>query len=145
MLPELSPAFLDQYRGVKARSMDRGPDWWTQGGSSMRKLLKGVLHTAAPNELVLPWANQNNRELDSAGRPTRATKVEWLCQFIPNASYRAYVRTELNSALALIGFLDAAQHVDEFPEFEQQYDWTILRVGVAIRHILKIWKTRQGQ
>jgi hypothetical protein len=99
----------------------------------MRKLLKGVLHTAAPNELVLPWARQNNKECDRVGRPTRATKVEWLCQFIPNEAYRSYVRTELNSALALIDLLDAAQHVDEFPEFEQQYDWTILRVEVAIR------------
>jgi hypothetical protein len=27
-LPELEPAFLDQYRGVKARAADRGPDGW---------------------------------------------------------------------------------------------------------------------
>jgi hypothetical protein len=106
----------------------------------MRKLVKGVLHTAAPNELVLPWTLQNNKELDRVGRPTRATKVEWLCRTIANDAYRAYVRTELNSALALIELLNAAQHVDEFPEFEQQYDWTILRVEVAIRHILTLWK-----
>jgi hypothetical protein len=143
-LSELSSAFLDQYRGAKARSVERGPDWWTQGSSSMRKLLKGVLHTAAPNELVLPWAKQNNKELDRAGRPTRATKVEWLCQFIPNEPFRAYVRTELDSALALIGLLDVTQHVDDFPEFEQQYDWTVLRVEVAICHILTIWKARGG-
>ena len=139
-LPELNPAFLDQYHGAKARSTYRGPDWWTQGGSSIRKLLKGVLHTAAPNERVLPWAKQNNKELDRNGRPTRATKIEWLCQFIDNDAYRAYVRTELNSALALIDLLNATQHIDDFPEFEQQYDWTILRVEVAIRHILTIWK-----
>jgi hypothetical protein len=142
-LGELSPAFLDQYHGAKARSTDRGPDWWAQGGSSMRKLLKGVLHTAAPNELVLPWARQNNKECDRVGRPTRATKVEWLCQFIPNEAYRSYVRTELNSAVSLIDLLDTTQHVDEFPEFEQQYAWTILRVEVAIRHILTLWKSRQ--
>lgn len=142
-LPELSPAFLDQYRGAKERAAHRGPDWWTQGGSSMRKLLKGVLHTAAPNEVVLPWAKQNNKELDRNGRPTRASKIEWLCQFIGNDAHRAYVRTELNSALALIDLLDVTQHVDDFPEFEQQYDWTILRVEVAIRHVLTIWKARQ--
>lgn len=144
-LPELNPAFLEQYRGAKARSADRGPDWWTQGGSSMRKLLKGVLHTAAPNDLVLPWAKHNKKELDRNGRPTRATKVEWLCQFIENDDYRAYVRTELNSALALIDLLDATQHVDDFPEFEHQYEWIILRVEVAIRHILTIWKARRTQ
>lgn len=139
-LPELKPAFLKQYRGMKARAADRGPDGWTQGSASMRKLLKGVLHIAAPNELVLPWATRNNRELDRNGRPTRATKVEWLCQFTPDDAYRAYVRTELNSALALIELLDTAQHVDEFPAFEDQYEWIMLRTEVAIRHMLELWK-----
>ena len=139
-LPDLKPAFLMQYRGMKARATDRGPDGWTQGSASMRKLLKGVLHTAAPNERVLPWATKNNKPLDKHGRPTRGTKIEWLCQFIPNDAYRAYVRTELNSALALIELVDTAQHVDEFPEFEDQYDWIMLRAEVAIRHILALWK-----
>lgn len=141
-LPRMSQPFLDQYRGARARSLDRGADWWTQGSASMRKLLKGVLHTAAPNELVLPWALRNKKALDRNGRPTRATKIEWLCRSIDNDAYREFVRTELESALALITLVDAAQHVDEFPEFEQQYDWTILRVEVAIRHILVLWMTR---
>jgi hypothetical protein len=110
----------------------------------MRKVIKGVLHTAAPNEAVLPWAKQNNKELDPVGRPTRATKIAWLCQFVPNDAFRAYVRTELNSALALIELLDTTQHLDEFPEFAEQYEWTVLRVEVAIRHILTIWKSRQS-
>jgi hypothetical protein len=139
-LPEMNPAYLNQYRGAKARISERGPDWWGQGGSSMRKLLKGVLHTAAPNEIVLPWAKQHKKELDRNDRPTRATKIEWLCQFIPNDAYRAYLRTELNSALALIELLDNTQHVDEFPEFEQQYEWIFLRLEVTVRHLLTLWK-----
>lgn len=142
MLPRMSLPFLDQYRGARARSLDRGADWWTQGSASMRKLLKGVLHTAAPNERVLPWALKNKKSLDRNGRPTRATKIAWLCRTIGNDAYREFVRTELESALALITLVDAAQHVDEFPEFEQQYDWTILRVEVAIRHILVLWMSR---
>ena len=81
-LPQLKPAFLEQYRGVKARADDRGPDGWTQGSASMRKLLKGVLHSVAPNEVVLRWATKNNKELDKNKRPTRATKIEWLCRSI---------------------------------------------------------------
>lgn len=143
-LPELNPPFLDQYRGAKACGTDRGPDWWTHGSASLRKLLKGVLHMAAPNDVVLPWAKQNNKELDRVGRPTRATKVEWLCSFLENDAYRAYVRTELSSALALIDLFDTAQHVNDFPEFEHQYDWAVVRVEVAIRHILTIWKARRS-
>ena len=139
-LPELKPAFLEQYRGVKARADDRGPDGWTQGSASMRKLLKGVLHFVAPTDVVLPWARKNNKELDRCGRPTRATKIEWLCHFIPNDAYRAYVRSELKSALALIDLVDTAQHVDEFPEFADQYDWIMLRAEFTIRHMLALWK-----
>ena len=68
---------------------------------------------------------------------------QWLCHFIPNDAYRAYVQTELNSALALIKLVDTAQHVDEFPEFAGQYDWIMLRAEVAIRHMLALWKLRQ--
>ena len=139
-LPELKSVFLEQYRGVKACADGRGPDGWTQGSASMRKLLKGVLHSAAPNEDVLPWATKNNKELDGHGRPTRATKIEWLCHFSENDTYRAYVRIELKSALALIELMDTAQHVDEFPEFADQYDWIMLRAKSAVRHMLALWK-----
>ena len=104
-----------QQRRVKARADDRGPDGWTQGSASMRKLLKGVLHSVAPNEVVLRWATKNNKELDKNKRPTRATKIEWLCRSISQGTYRAYVRNEIDSALALIDLMDTAQHVDEFP------------------------------
>ena len=126
------------------RARDRGPDWSTQGGASMRKLLKGVLHTAAPNELVLPWARKNGKLLDDHGRPTRATKVDWLCEFYPRAEYRATVKMELLSALTVIRLLDTSQHEDETPEFDEQYDEIILRAEVAIRHILTIWKARNS-
>jgi hypothetical protein len=143
-LPELNPPFLEQYHGAKAIAAERGPDWWTQGAASLRKLMKGVLHTAARDEDVLPWARENKKELDQHGHPTRATKIDWLCGFISNEAYRAFVQTELHSALALIGLFDSAVHVDQFPEFEAQYDYAVLRVEVAIYHILTIWKARRN-
>lgn len=142
-LPTLHGPFLEQYRGAKARGLDRGPDAWTQGGASLRKLLKGVLHRAAPNDLVLPWASAKKLPLDRNGLPTRATKVAWLCEPVNNDAYRAVVRTELDATLALIELLDASQHLDEFPEFEDKFSWVVLRVEMAVRHILELWKLRQ--
>lgn len=142
-LPTLYAPFLEQYRGAKARSRDRGPDAWTQGGASLRKLLKGVLHRAAPNDLVLPWARTNNMEIDRNGRPTRATKVAWLCEPVAHDTYRAFVRTELDATLAVIELLDASQHLDEFPDFQDKYDWVLLRVEVAVRQILELWELRR--
>jgi hypothetical protein len=115
----------------------------SEGGASMRKLLKGVLHNVAPNGLVLPWALTNGKPLDSNRKPTRATKVDWLCEFVPNAEYRSIVKTQMMAALSMIGLLDTSQHEDDSPEFEQQYDEIILRSEIAVRHILTIWKARR--
>jgi hypothetical protein len=52
------------------------------------------------------------------------------------------VRAELESTLALIEIIDAAQHVDEFPEFEDKYNWIFLRVQVVVRLMLELWKLR---
>jgi hypothetical protein len=82
--------------------------------------------------------------LDRAGHPTRATKVEWLCLAIGNDEYRAFVRTELDSTLALINMVDSGLHVDEFPEFEQSYRWVMLRVEMALRLMLATWKLRSA-
>lgn len=141
-LPQLKPAYLVQYRGAKARAKDRGPDWSTQGGASMRKLLKGVLHSVAPDDVVRPWAVKNKKELDKVGRPTRATKIDWLCECYPHDEYRSTVKMELISALHVLKLLNETQHEDDTPEFDQQYDEIVGRVEVAVRHILTIWKAR---
>ena len=83
---------------------------------------------------------KNDKELDKQGRPTRAVIIEWVCRVIPNDAYRAYLPTEVNAALALIELVDNAQHVDEFPEFEDQYDWIMPRLEFAIRHMLALRK-----
>jgi hypothetical protein len=143
-LPQLKPAFLSQFRGARERARSRGDDFWTQGGSSLRKLIKGVLHTVAPDDQVLPWAIRNKKELDRVGRPTRATKIEWLCEPVQNGDYRAYMRSELESALALVKLIDNTQHVDDFGEFETRYDWMVVRVEVAVEQMLQLWKLRRG-
>ncbi len=135
----LNPAFPCQFRGSLQRSEERGPDWWTQAAASERKLFLGVLHAAAPNDLVMPWVTSPKHQLDEHDRPTRRTRIAWLCRSIPNKSYRKFLLTELDSALALIELFNTAVHVDEFPEFEQSFSWTQLRLKVAMRHILEIW------
>jgi hypothetical protein len=54
------------------------------------------------------------------------------------------VQADLTAALALIELLDAANHKDEFPDFEMQYATVSLRVEVVIRHLLTLWKARSA-
>jgi hypothetical protein len=68
-----------------------------------------------------------------------------LCQFIPNDHYRAYLRDELDAALALINLLDIAQHVDEFPDIERGYEMIVHRVELAVRHMLTLWMMTRKQ
>ena len=137
-LAKLNPAFPSQLRGSMQRNQERGPDWWTQAAASQRKLFLGVLHTAAPDHLVMTWVT-NPKQLDRRNRPTRRAKIAWLCRSIPNESYRKFLIAELDSALELIELFNTAVHVDEFPEFEETFSWTQLRLKVAVRHILEIW------
>ena len=140
----LKPAFLDQFRGSMLRSEDRGPDWLTQASASLRKLLLGVLHTVAPDNLVLPWVTNLKKQLDQNGHPTRRTKIAWLCNSIPNEGYRKFVKADLESALPLIDVFDSAVHVNEFQDFEESFSWAHLRLKVALYRIVKIWQSRQN-
>ena len=137
-LAAYDPAFADQLRGVWLRGKERGPDWLTQAAASCRKLLLGLLHTAAPNERVLPWAKKRRVQLDPKGRPTRRTKIDWLCRSIENRAYRGFVRNDLNTVLEVLALCNQAVHVNESPDFEESFELAIARVESGIRHIIEL-------
>ena len=143
-LGALNPAFAAQFRGWILRSEERGPDWLTQAAASLRKLLLGLLHTAAPDDLVLPWVTKPTTQLDQHGHPTRRTKIDWLCRSIHNEGFRKFVRMELDSALAVLDLLNQAIHVNEFPELEESFTSVSARVRFAIRHLVTLWERRRS-
>ena len=143
-LAAIEPALAVQFRAVTLRSQERGPDWLTQAAASCRKLLLGLLHTAAPDELVLLWVQDRRTQLDQNGRPTRRTKIDWLCRSIQNRAYRRFVRGELNSALEVLELCNQAVHVNEFPEFEDSFASAIIRVEFAICHIARLSGRRRS-
>ena len=144
MLHALNPAFAAQFRAWILRSEERGPDWLTQAAASLRKLMLGVLHTAAPNDLVLQWVTDPSTQLDRCGRPTRRTKVDWLCGSIRDERYRKFVRMELDSALAILDMLNRAIHVNEYPELEESFTAVSARVRFVIRHIVTLGQQRRA-
>ena len=143
-LAAFEPAFADQFRGAWLRSEERGPDWLTQAAASIRKLLLSLLHAAAPDECVLPWVQHRKAQLDRNGRPTRRTKIEWLCRSIRNTGYRKFVKSELNSALEVLELCNQAVHVDEFPDFEESFNSVFARVEFAVHHIVRLSGRRRS-
>ena len=141
-LGKLKPAYATQFRGAMLRSEERGPDWLTQTAASLRKVLLGVLHRAAPDDLVLPWVTERKTQVDVHGHPTRRTKIAWLCRSIRHEGYRKFVRSELDSALAALDLLNEAIHVDEFPDLEESFTSVSSRVRSAIRHITRLLEQR---
>lgn len=71
--------------------------------------------------------------------PTRSAKIEWLCSGIGNDASRNFVKKDLESALASLAMLDESQHEDDAPLVVESYDLGLLRMDVAIKHILTIW------
>ena len=143
MLGKLDSAFAAQFRGAMLRSEERGPDWLTQAAASLRKLLLGVLHTAAPDDLVLPWVTRNT-QLDQHGHPTRRTKIDWLCRPIRREGYRKRMRIKLDSAIKDLDLLNKAIHVNESPEIEESFTSVSGRVRFAIRRIATLWEQRRS-
>ena len=137
MLGALNPAFAAQYRGWIQRSKERGPDWLRQAAASLRTLLLNLLHTAAPDKLVLPWVTEPGSQLDKGGHPTRRTKIAWLCSSVRNKRWREFVRMELDSALRVLDVLSKAVHVNEFSELEESFTSVSARVRFAIPYFLR--------
>ena len=138
MLATIEPAFAHQFRGALLCSEERGPDWFTHAAASFRKLLHGLLRTAVTDEQVLPWVRDSKAQLDRNGRPTRRTKIKWLCRSIQNKGYRRFVECELDSALEVLELCNQAVHVNEFPEFEESFSSVTARVEFAVLHIVRL-------
>ncbi len=137
-LASFEPAFAHQFRGARIRSEERGPDWLRQATASFRTLLLGLIHTAAPDELVLPWVQDRKTQLDRNGHPTRRTKIDWLCRSIQNRDFRGFVKSELHSMLGVLELFNQAVHVNEFPDLEESFTFMVTRVEFAIRQIVKL-------
>ena len=142
MLRALNPAFAAQFNGWILRSEERGPDWCTQAAASLRKLLLGLLHTVAPDDLVLEWVTNRSTQLDRCGHPTRRAKVDWLCRSIRDKRYRKFVRAEFDSALAILDMLNQAIHGNEYPELEESFSSVSARVTFVIRQMVTLGKRK---
>jgi hypothetical protein len=141
-LPKLKKPLVGVYEGALSAIERKGADWPRHAADSLRQLLQSVLHNAATDEDVTPWAKEHHGEFDAAGHPTRRTKVKWLCQQIPSKGYRKFVQADIESALDLIGVCDEVVHLDAAPWFEESFEWALARMKVAIKHILEIWTSR---
>ena len=137
-LNKLNPVFTDQFQGAMLRSEERGPDWLRQTAVSLRELLLGLLHTVAPSDLVLPWVTERETQLDKHGRPTRRTKISWLCGSISHGGCRKFMQNEFESALAVLDLLNEAIHANEFPELEESFALVLARVKYVVYHMVKL-------
>ena len=138
-LNKLNPVFAAQFQGAMLCSEERGPDWLRQTAVSLRELLLGLLHTVAPDDLVLPWVTTDRRtQLDQHGHPTRRTKIAWLCGSISHDGCRKFMKNEFESALAVLELLNEAIHASEFPELEELFALVLARVRYVVYHMAKL-------
>ena len=144
VLARLDPAFASQLRGAMLRIDERGPDWRAQAAVSLRRVLLGVLHRAAPNDLVLPWVTRPKTQIDPQGRPTRRAKIDWLCELIRHDGSREFVKPKLYSALASLDLLNKAIHSNECPELAESFSSVSAIVRSAIHHIATLLERRRS-
>lgn len=140
VLPQLNPLLMKSWEGVWVAAHRRGPDWFRQAAASLRHLIVAVLDEVAPvnsiDQRTLPVHCIN------AGKVLRIGQVHWLCEPLKNRNYRKFVRADLESAVAIVDAMNEAIHRDESAELEEACEVMMVRAGLALSHLLQIWKAR---
>lgn len=143
-LHRLDPDLATNYRGMKAAFRNQGTDWWTQAGSSGRKLVEGVIEKVAPDTIVVPWSVENDYQLRSPRQATRRAKITWLCSLVSNADYGSCLRSQLVALLSVMDYLNKAVHTNGDRELARRFGAVLRDVEELVRHLLTIWLIRRG-
>lgn len=143
-LPKLSPTLLTNYRGMKAAMRRQDVDWWTQAGSSGRKLAIGILDAVAPHSVVVPWSITRGYELHDKTHAKRSAQVMWFSEQVSNPAYGKAVLAQLNALLKVVRYLNETQHTNGAEATIGSFESVVFDVETFANHLLRIWLIKLG-
>jgi methionyl-tRNA formyltransferase len=119
LLPARWPELLTPYLGAREARLSKNPDRARHFSSSWRALIDTFLRSAAPDELVLKWAEQSDllddKELfytkEGKLHLTRRSRVLYIHRNVAFGPYAKFLATDLRLLREQIDLLGAADHV----------------------------------
>ena len=108
MLNKIDPRLQRLWLGAHIAAASENPDRIRHACVSVRELMTHVLHTLAPDTEIFQWTSDPRRF--NNGRPTRETRLLYICQPVAVGALSDYVAAEIKSVLALGNVFQKGTH-----------------------------------
>ena len=141
-LQDVNPDLARLYAGARDALRGTNPDRARHFLSSLRELWSHLLRQIAPNEQVLEWIPNDNKELLHKSKPTRKARILYLCRDLNHGPLTTFVAKD---ACAFVQFIQFFNHVHELniELSDRQLRRLQLRSDSWLTYILRIWKESQ--
>ena len=110
-LDKVNPGFRKMWDGAHMAATSNNPDKIRHAMISLRELFTHVIHTLAPDADVKRWTTDPRRF--HQGRPTRETRLLYICSPVAAGPLSDFVVTDVQSILALAKLFQHGTHAIE--------------------------------
>lgn len=140
LLKKVDPALVRPYIGARDALHSRNADKSRHVFVSLRELWSHLLHTLAPDERVIEWLRENNKELLHDGRPTRKARVLYVCRNLNHGPLTDFLDKDTQ---ALVKLIELFNHIHQLKVelTDEQLRALLLRTDSWLTYILQIWET----
>lgn len=107
-LRELDPKLLGLLIGARAAAKANNPDRTRHVTVSLRELFTHVLHRLAPDEHVSAWTRDPKHFHN--GRPTRRTRLLFICRDLDSDPFATFVEKDVDAALKFLTVFQVGTH-----------------------------------
>lgn len=108
-LQMLDARFYKMWRGAIKAYNSNNPDRIRHFSISIRELFTHILHKLAPDGVLKKWSN-NQEYYDDKGKPTRKSRLLFICRNIDNDPFSKFVKRDVDSTIAFIDIFQKGTH-----------------------------------
>lgn len=136
LLKKVDPRLRKLWRGARMIAASTNPEKTRYASVSLRELMTQVLHTLAPDAEIRRWTSDPLRF--HKGKPTRETRLLYICQPIANGALSEYIRADIRSVIALADVLQDGTHGVDTDFSALQFRLIFNRIEGALSGLIEI-------
>lgn len=121
-LPRIDAGLYKMWKGAIEAYNSNNSDKVRHFSTSIRELYTHLFHILAPDDAIKKWTTDPTHYHD--GRPTRKTRILFICRNINNGSFSTFVKKDVEATIAFIDIFQKGTH-DIDPVFSPNHLVTI--------------------
>ena len=129
---------INLWRGAKDALKSSNHDALRHFSVSLRELLTHVIHKLSPDASVSSWSNSPDHFHN--GRPTRKTRLLYICKGINHDPFDDFVLKDIDALLTCIHIFEKGTHVLSPVFIKSQTELLLSRVESYIGFLIRTWK-----